>query len=167
MTKPIVAIDAGTTTIRALVVDADLDVLGRAFVRARLDHPAPGRVEQNVDHLWNATLRVIDDALASAGIDRADVGALGIAAQRSNVIVWDRTTGAPLAPLVSWQDMRGAVRAAELIAQGYLVSHQTAAVKLEAVLDGLERGRERFNARSISWGNVDTYLAWRLSGGAI
>ena len=167
MTKPIVAIDAGTTTIRALVVDADLNVLGRAFVRGRLDHPAPGRVEQSVDRLWDATQRVIDDATAAAGIGRTDVGALGISAQRSNVIVWDRATGAPLAPLVSWQDMRGAARAAELIAQGYLVSHQTAAAKLEAALAGIERGRARFNAGSIVWGNVDTYLAWRLSGGAI
>ena len=167
MTKPILAIDAGTTTIRAMVVDADLDVLGRAFVRAELNHPSPGRVEQDVGRLWDSTQRVIDEAIAAAGLHRADVGALGISAQRSNVIVWDRTTGAPLAPLVSWQDMRGAARAAELVALGHLVSHQTAAVKLEAVLDSIAYGRDRFNAGSLLWGNVDTYLAWRLSGGAI
>ena len=167
MTKPILAIDAGTTTLRALIVDPDLSVRGRAFARARLRHPAPGRVEQDVGQLWDATVQVVDQALDAAGLRRTDVAALGISAQRSNVVVWDRATGAPLAPLVSWQDTRGAARSAELAAQGYLVSHQTAAVKLEAVLDGIDRGRERLNAGSILWGNVDTYLAWRFSDGAV
>jgi glycerol kinase len=167
MTKPVVAIDVGTTTVRALVVDAALNVQGRAFVRPPLAHPAQGRVEQDVELVRTAVLRVIDQALASAELRRDDVGAIGISAQRSNVIVWDRTTGAPLAPLVSWQDMRGAARTAELVARGFLVSHQTAAVKLEAVLDGMPSGRDRLNAGSILWGNVDTYLAWRLSDGSI
>lgn len=167
MTKPILAIDAGTTTLRALIVDPDLRLRGRAFARAQLRHPAPGRVEQDVGAMWDATVRVVDQALEAAALRRTDVAALGISAQRGNVIVWDRTDGTPLAPLVSWQDMRGAARAAQLAEQGYLVSHQTAAAKLEAVLDGVDRGRERLNAGSILWGNVDTYLAWRFSDGAV
>ncbi len=63
--------------------------------------------------------------------------------------------------------MRGTARAAELIAQGFLVSHQMSAAKIEAVLDAIDRGRDRFVRGSLLWGNIDTYLAWRLSGGAI
>jgi len=167
MAAPILAIDAGTTSIRALVVDADLEVLGRALVRAVVHHPAPGRVEQDAAQLWRATDSVIESALTNAGIGPGDVAAIGISTQRGNVVVWDCETGAPLAPLVSWQDLRGSARAAELIAQGFMVSHQTSAAKLEAVLAGIERGRERFNAGALLWGNLDTYLAWRLSAGSV
>jgi len=167
MADPILAIDAGTTSIRALVVDCELNVLGRALVRADIRHPAPGRVEQDANQIWTATETVVGRALATAGIGRSDLVAIGIATQRGTVIVWDRQTGLPVAPLVSWQDMRGAARAAELLAQGYLVSHQTSAAKLEAVLSGIDRGRERLNAGELLWGNVDTYLAWRLSGASV
>lgn len=167
MADAILAIDAGTTSIRALIVDSELNVLGRALVRADIRHPAPGRVEQDPAQIWTATETVVGQALAAAGIGRSDLVAIGVATQRGTVIVWDRRTGLPVAPLVSWQDMRGAARAAELLAQGYLVSHQTSAAKLEAVLDGIKRGRQRLNAGELLWGNVDTYLAWRLSGGAV
>ena len=167
MADAILAIDAGTTSIRALVVDRELNVLGRALVRADVHHPAPGRVEQDANQIWTATTTVVDQALATAGIGRDELAAIGIATQRGTVIVWDRRTGLPAAPLVSWQDMRGTARAAELLAQGYLVSHQTSAAKLEAVLAGIDRGRERLNAGELLWGNVDTYLAWRLSGGGV
>lgn len=167
MTGPVLAIDAGTTSIRALVVGPDLNVLGRALTRADVYHPAPGRVEQDAAQLWRATDSVIERALTSAGIARRDVAAIGIATQRGNVVIWDRETGAPLAPAVSWQDLRGSARAAELIARGFMVSHQTSAAKLEAVLAGVEHGLERFNAGALLWGNLDTYLAWRLSAGSV
>jgi glycerol kinase len=63
--------------------------------------------------------------------------------------------------------MRGSARAAELAAQGFLVSHQMAAAKIEAVLDAVDRGRERIRSGALLWGNIDTYLAWRLSGGTV
>ena len=96
--------------------------------------------------LWSATEAVIDLALSDAGIARDAIAAIGITAQRGNVVMWDAKTGDPVAPLVSWQDTRGTARAAELIAQGFLVSHQMAAAKIEAVLDAVERGRERIRS---------------------
>ena len=167
MAGPVLAIDSGSTSVRALVVGADLEVLGRAQVRADVSYPAPGRVEQDAMQLWSATEAVIGLALSDAGIARSAIAAIGIAAQRGNVLMWDANTGDPAAPLVSWQDTRGTARAAELIAQGFLVSHQMAAAKIESVLDAVERGRERIRSHALLWGNIDTYLAWRLSGGAI
>lgn len=167
MAGPVLAIDAGSTSVRALVVDADLNVLGRAQVHADVHSPAPGRIEQDAAQLWSATETVIGRALSEAGIARGAVAAIGITAQRGNVVVWDAKTGIPAAPLVSWQDTRGTARAAELIAQGFLVSHQMAVAKIETVLDAIDRGRERLRSGALLWGNIDTYLAWRLSGGAI
>ncbi|HTK98374.1 MAG TPA: FGGY family carbohydrate kinase [Pseudomonadales bacterium] len=167
MAGPVLAIDAGSTSVRALVVDADLHVLGRAQVHADVHYPVPGRVEQDAAQIWSAAETVISEALTSAGVARNAVAAIGVTSQRGNVVVWDAKTGHPVAPLVSWQDTRGAARAGELIAQGFLISHQMAAAKIEAVLDAIERGRERIASGALLWGNVDTYLAWRLSGGAI
>jgi glycerol kinase len=167
MPDRVLAIDAGTTRVRALVVDADLNVRGRAHTRADVQSPSPGRVEQDPDQLWNAVQHVIDTALVEADAQRRDVAVIGIATQRGNVVVWDRDTGAAAAPLVSWQDLRGTERTTELIAQGFMVSHQMSAAKLESVLAGIERGRDRFNAGALLWGNLDTYLAWRLSGGTL
>jgi glycerol kinase len=167
MTGPVVAIDAGTTSIRAIVVDERLVVLGRAVERAAIQHPAPGRVEQNAEQLWNLTQTVVEHALANASVRRDAVAAIGITTQRGNVVLWDRTTGRPVAPLVSWQDLRGTDRAAELMTEGFMLTHQTSAAKLEAVLAGVDRGRERLNDGSLLWGNLDTYLAWRLSGGDV
>ena len=167
MRRTVLAIDAGTTSVRALVIDEALNVLGRALVRADVRHPAPGRVEQDAAQLWSATQTVIEQALTNAGITRGEVAAIGISTQRGNVVVWDRATGLPLAPLVSWQDLRGSARAAQLLAQGFMLSHQTSAAKLEAVLAGVDRGHERFNAGALLWGNLDTYLAWRLSQGGV
>jgi len=167
MPEHLLAIDAGTSRIRALVVDADRRVIGRAHTEAHVFHPAPGRVEQDPALLWTATRHVIDTALASADVSPIDLAGIGIAAQRGNVIVWETHTGRAVAPLVSWQDLRGTPRAAELIAEGFLVSHQTSAAKLESVLADIDRGRDRLNAGELLWGNLDTYLAWRLTGGTL
>lgn len=167
MPEHTLAIDAGTTRIRALVVDANRHVIGRAHAEAHISHPAPGRVEQDPERLWNATRHVVDTALEAADVPRREMGVIGIAAQRGNVIVWDADTGRAVAPLVSWQDLRGTTRAAELSAAGFLVSHQTSAAKLESVLAGIDSGFDRLNAGKLLWGNLDTYLAWRLSGGTL
>src|SRR4029450_5311328 len=111
MAGPVVAIDAGSTSVRALVVSADLEVLGRAQVRADVSYPAPGRVEQDATQLWSATKAVVGLALADAGIARSAIAAIGIAAQRGNVVVWNAKTGNPVAPLGSWQDTGGPGRA--------------------------------------------------------
>ncbi len=145
MTGPVVAIDVGTTSVRALVVDDGLNVLGRGVARAEVHHPSPGRVEQDAAQLWNATLTVVEQALTQAAIRRDAIAAIGITTQRGNVVLWDRATGSPVAPLVSWQDLRGAARAAELFAQGFMLSHLMSAAKLEAVLASVDRGRERLN----------------------
>jgi glycerol kinase len=165
MPDAVLAIDAGTTSVRALVVDSDGSILGRARSGYALDYPAPGWVEQNPEQLWTATQGVVESALTEAGLKPSDLCAAGIAAQRSSCIVWERTTGKALSPLVSWQDLRGTQRALELQQQGYLVLPQSVASKLEMVLETIGDGRDRMARGELVWGNVDSFLASRLSGG--
>jgi glycerol kinase len=167
MNRPVIALDVGTTSIRALVVGPDGARLARARLAAPVATPAPGRVEQDAAVLCERAVIALGQALADANLHPRDLDALGITAQRGTVVVWDAKTGAPVAPLVSWQDLRGVARARELQSLGYGVTHQTCASKLEAVLDAIPDGRQRFNSGALRWGNIDTYLAWRLSSGAI
>lgn len=167
MSQPLLALDVGTTSIRAIVVDGDGARLARARVESPIATPAPGRVEQDAAILFERAVIVMAQALADAALHPRDLAGLGITAQRGTVVVWDVATGRPAAPLVSWQDLRGVARAAELQSLGYGVTHQTSASKLEAVLDVIPNGRQRLNSGALRWGNIDTYLAWRLSRGEI
>jgi glycerol kinase len=165
MPDAVLAIDAGTTSVRVLLVDPNGQILGRARSGYALDYPAPGWVEQNPEKLWTATQDVVESALTEARLKPSDLCAVGITAQRSCCIVWERTTGKALSSLVSWQDLRGAQRALELQQQGHTIAPQSAACKLEMVLESIENGRRRMARGELAWGNVDSFLASRLSGG--
>ena len=97
----VLAIDAGTTSVRTMIVDTAGTVVARAKQPCALSYPKPGQVEQNPEALWRSTLQAVDDALNAANITRADLAVIGITSQRSCCLVWQRATGKPVAPLVS------------------------------------------------------------------
>jgi glycerol kinase len=162
MPELLLALDVGTTTARAAVFTPGgvLEGLDRAPLACRA--PRPGWVEQDAAKVWRAARRVIAGALASAGRAPADLAAIGVTSQRTSIVIWDKATGAPLSPLVIWSDLRGAGRARELLAAGFFLAPQQAAAKLEAVLAGVAAPRRR-----LAWGNIDSYLIFRLSSGAV
>jgi glycerol kinase len=166
MSDHILAIDAGTTSVRALIIAASGRIIARAGERYELSFPAPDRVEQDAEDLWAKTLYVIRGALAAAKLSAGEIAAIGITAQRASVIIWERAGLRPVAPLVSWQDMRGSARAAELLAAGFLVLPQTSASKLEAVVATIPGGTARLKRGELAWGNVESFLIARLTGGA-
>jgi glycerol kinase len=161
----ILALDIGTTSVRAMVVDGSGRPLSIAARSNRLDYPAAGWVEQDPEALWTNTVAAKNQALADAGLTPTDICAIGVAAQRSSIVVWEKKTGLPLAPVISWQDLRGIATAEALQADGHLVSHQMAACKLESVIDRIDNGRARMGAGELAWGNVDTFMIARLTGG--
>lgn len=167
MPEHYLALDVGTTTSRAIVMRDDGAVIGRAHAVNAVRTPAPGRIEQDATAMVAGAEALLDEAVAASGLHRRDVRALGITAQRATIVVWDAASGRPVAPLVSWQDLRGVERARALQEQGFLLTHQTPAAKLECVLDDIERGRERLADGKLKWGNIDTFLAWHLSHGTI
>jgi glycerol kinase len=161
----ILALDIGTTSVRAMVVDASGQPRSIAARSNRLDYPAPGLIEQDPEALWTNAVEAIKQALTEAGRSPSDILTIGVAAQRSSIVAWEKKTISPLAPVVSWQDLRGIAAAETLQAEGHLVTHQMAASKLESVIDSIDNGRARMRAGELAWGNVDTFIIARLTGG--
>ena len=155
----------GSTSARALCVDPDGSVRGRAREPLVSLHPEPGFAQQDIDAVWSAVQRVLADALADARVRPDDVAGLGVTTQRSSVVLWERAGGAPVAPMLLWSDLRGSARAEELVAAGFPVTAQTAASKLEAALALAGDGRARMAAGELCWGTLDSYLVYRLTGG--
>jgi glycerol kinase len=167
MPELVLGLDVGSTSARALVVDLGGRVHGRAARRIESARPAPGRVEQDPIRVWGHVEATIAEALAASGRRAADLAAIGVAAQRSSVVVWDRESGAPQGPMILWSDLRGTERAAELAAAGHLAPAIAAVSKLEAAIDAIDAGRARAAAGELAWGTLDSFLVSRLTGGAL
>ncbi len=171
----ILAIDQGTTSSRALVVDGQGAVCGRGQVPFTQHFPRPGWVEHDPDEIWSSTETAIADALRAAGIGPQDLAAVGITNQRETVIAWDRTTGEPLARAIVWQDRRTAGICGELRAAGHeeAIGEATgltldpyfSATKLGWLLRENPGMRERAERGEVAAGTVDSWLIWRLTGG--
>jgi glycerol kinase len=164
----ILAIDQGTTGSTCLVFDADGRVAGRAYSEFEQFFPRPGWVEHDAAEIWEVTRRVAREAIAAAGVDGAELDAIGITNQRETVVAWDPATGEPLHRALVWQDRRTAERCDELRAAGLepLVRERTgltidpyfSATKIEWLLRNAE-GMER-----AVFGTVDSWLLFKLTG---
>ena len=160
----VLAIDEGTTGVRAMVFDEHSVQRGAAYEEISAAYPRPGWVEQDPLHIWAATQRVIGDALRAANGKPGDLAAIGIGVQRATTVVWERATGLPVYPAISWQDARTGARVAEMLAQGIFVNTLASATKLEWILR--ERGAmARAAAGELCFGTIDSWLVWQLSGG--
>jgi len=161
----ILAVDQGTTGTTCLVVDDDLHVVGRGYRELPQHFPRPGWVEHDPDEIWESVLAAAADALRDARLRAADLEAIGITNQRETTVVWERSTGRPVAPAIVWQDRRTADRCRELDASlirertGLVPDPYFSATKLEWLL----RDRPR---DGLAFGTVDSWLVWRLTGGA-
>ncbi len=173
--KYVLALDQGTTSSRAILFDAR----GRAVASAQREltqhFPQPGWVEHDPDEIWRTQLACGREALAGAGIAPGDVAAIGITNQRETTLLWDRTSGRPLAPAIVWQDRRTAGHCAELKAAGHeaLFRSRTGLVldpyfsgtKLAWLLAAIPGARQRAERGELAFGTVDCWLVWQLTGG--
>jgi len=164
----ILAIDQGTTGTTCLVFDAEGVVCGRAYSEFQQYFPQPGWVEHDADEIWEVTRRVAREAIAAAGVEGADLDAIGITNQRETVVAWDPDSGEPIHRALVWQDRRTAGRCDELRAAGHeaLVRERTgltidpyfSGTKIEWLLRNAE-GAER-----AVFGTVDSWLLFKLTG---
>jgi glycerol kinase len=161
----ILAIDQGTTGTTCLVVDDGLRVLGRGYRELPQHFPRPGWVEHDPEEIWQSVLGAAAAALEAAGLQPGDLSTVAITNQRETTVLWDRATGEPVAPAIVWQDRRTAERCRELDADlirertGLVPDPYFSATKLEWLLR--EHRRE-----GVVFGTVDTWLVWKLTGGA-
>ncbi|MFM8930900.1 MAG: glycerol kinase GlpK [Gemmataceae bacterium] len=175
--KPILSLDQGTTSSRAIVFGQD----GRALSMAQRElpqiYPAPGDVEHDPEEIWQTQLACAREALARAGLSAEQIGSLGITNQRETTILWDKTTGKPVANAIVWQSRVSAPVCDRLKAQGHeaLIRQRTGLVvdayfsgtKVVHLLETIPGLRERAAKGEILFGTVDTWLIWKLTGGKL
>ncbi|HEU4705964.1 MAG TPA: glycerol kinase GlpK [Solirubrobacterales bacterium] len=164
----ILAIDQGTTGTTCLVFDREGTVAGRAYSEFEQFFPRPGWVEHDANEIWEVTRRVAAEAIADAGIEGAELDAIGIANQRETVVAWDPRTGEPVHRALVWQDRRTAERCDELKRAGHeaLVRERTgltidpyfSGTKIEWLLRNAE------GAQRAVFGTVDSWLLFKLTG---
>ena len=174
--KVILALDQGTTSSRAIVFDAAGAIRAVAQKEFTQHFPRPGWVEHDPEEIWATQLAVAGEAIARAGVHAGDVAAIGITNQRETTVVWDRASGRPVYNAIVWQDRRTAAACDALKARGLeeRVAGKTGLVldayfsgtKLAWILDNVPGARARAEAGELLFGTVDTWLAWKLSGGA-
>ena len=161
----VLALDVGTTGVRALLLDETGSVLVQAYREALPSCPAPGLVEHDLDALFSAVRDVIRSV--ATGLRPADVRGVGLTTQRSTAVVWEAASGRPCGVGLSWQDTRTQDRCRELMAQGLLVTPLMAASKIEWLLDRVDPRREGVRAGRLRCGTLDAWLAARLTGGRV
>jgi len=158
----VLAIDVGTSGVRAAVVDRSGAVVTSHYQPALPTSPMLNFVEFDPVEQLEAVLAVAHRALETWD---APVAAVGITNQRASTILWDRATGAPVGPGVGWQDLRTVGMCMMLQAQGLRLAPNASATKLAFLLDLADPDRSRSAAGELAFGTVDTWLAWKLSGG--
>ena len=161
----LLALDLGTTGVRALLVQPDGAVLARPYRPLAMAHPKPGWVEQDPNEMWEASGEVLERALAEAGCTARDLAGLGVVTQRSTTIAWDATTGRALAPAIGWQDTRTSERVAVFREMGVPLTTMASATKLEWWLQNDTAIRECSARGALRLGTPDVWLTDRLTGG--
>ncbi len=168
----ILAIDQGTTSSRAIIFDSAMKIVASDQQEFTQHFPASGWVEHDPEDIWNTVVATTKGALANAGLSAAEIAAIGITNQRETTLIWDRATGKPIHNAIVWQDRRTAAICQELKAAGHetkvtqttglLLDPYFSGTKVKWILDNVEGAR----SRDLMFGTVDTYLIWRMTGGA-
>ena len=173
----ILALDQGTTSSRAIIFDQGGSIRAVAQKEFQQIFPQTGWVEHDPKEIWRSQLEVAQSAVQKAGLNTADIAAIGITNQRETTVVWDRKTGEPIHNAIVWQDRRTARFCDELKRAGHgeLITGRTGLVldayfsgsKLRWLLDNVPGARERAQRGELAFGTIDTWLIWNLTGGAL
>ena len=177
MGRYILALDQGTTSSRAILFDEEQNMVGVAQKEFPQLYPQEGWVEHDPMEIWSSQYAVMMEVIAKTGVSPADIAAIGITNQRETTILWERATGRPIANAIVWQCRRTAPLVDRLLEEG-LGEHirkttglvpdaYFSATKIKWLLDRVEGARERARQGEILFGTVDTWLLWKLTGGAV
>jgi glycerol kinase len=174
---PVLALDAGTTSTRAMVFANDGAVLAQIQKPFEQHFPRDGWVEHDADEIFATTLACAREALTAAGLTARDIAGIGIAVQRETVVVWNKATGKPVQRAIVWQDRRTGDRCRELAADpaavalvartGLLLDSYFSATKLAWILANVPGTRAAAERGELIAGTIDTWLLWKLTGGKV
>lgn len=177
MKKYILALDQGTTSSRAIVFDHDGKICSVAQKEFTQYFPKPGWVEHNPNEIWSSQASVIAESISAIDINGLDIAGIGITNQRETTIVWDVDTDEPIYNAIVWQDRRTAdycdkLRAEGLIdtireKTGLIIDAYFSGTKIKWILDNVPGARQRAEQGKLRFGNVDSWLVWRLTRGEV
>ncbi|HHX8544247.1 TPA: glycerol kinase GlpK [Vibrio alginolyticus] len=175
--KYIVALDQGTTSSRAVILDHDANIVSVAQREFTQIYPEAGWVEHDPMEIWATQSSTLVEALAKSGIRSDQLAAIGITNQRETTIVWNKETGKPVYNAIVWQCRRTADICEDLKARGLenYVRDNTGLVldpyfsgtKVKWILDNVEGAREDAAAGKLLFGTVDTWLVWKMTQGRV
>ena len=171
------ALDQGTTTSRAILFNSRGEIVSKAQYPFRQIFPQPGWVEHNPNEIWSSEAAVIAEAISAIDINGKDIAAIGITNQRETTVVWDIDTDEPIYNAIVWQDRRTAEYCDNLKAQGLvdrirektglIIDAYFSGTKIKWILDNVPGARERAEKGKLRFGNIDTWLVWRLTRGQV
>jgi len=169
----VLAIDQGTTATKVLVVDHNIAVKAESNLEVALDNPRPGWVEFDAVSMWDSVKTGLDNVLQQIAAD--DICGIGVTNQRETIVLWDRKTGRPVAPAISWQCKRSTSLCEKVIATGCLefvrqktglfIDSYYSASKIAWLLEQDPDLRRRCEQGEMAVGNVDCWIIWNLTGG--
>jgi len=171
----ILALDQGTTSSRAMVVEEAGAVVSIAHHPFKQIFPEPGWVEHSPTEIWSSQTGVVTEALAKVDLTGKNIAAIGITNQRETTVVWDRETGEPVYNAIVWQDRRTAAFCDALRASdGAAIQEKTGLIpdayfsgsKVNWILENVSGARARAEAGKLAFGTVDCWLIWKLTHGA-
>ena len=175
--KFILALDQGTTSSRAIIFDHNGHIKSVAQKEFTQYFPQPGWVEHNPNEIWSSQASVIAEAISAIDINGLDIAGIGITNQRETTIVWDVDTEEPIYNAIVWQDRRTSEFCDELKAQGLtdkihektglIIDAYFSGTKIKWILDNVPGARKRAEMGKLRFGNVDSWLVWRLTRGEV
>ncbi len=175
MSDLILAIDAGTTGVTAVIMDGTTAIKGRGYSEFRQHYPKPGWVEHDANEIWDVTTGVVRAALDDAQAVASDLAGIGITNQRETTVVWDNSSGEPIAPAIVWQCRRSAAICERLKSQGLesdlrartglVCDPYFSATKVMWYLENIDGARAKADAGELAFGTIDSWLIYKLTGG--
>ncbi|HNC32263.1 MAG TPA: glycerol kinase GlpK, partial [Cyclobacteriaceae bacterium] len=175
--KYIIALDQGTTSSRAVLVNEKAEIKGIEQKEFTQIFPKPGWVEHDAREILKTQLGVLSDLIDSNKLKQADIVALGITNQRETTVVWDRKSGQPVYNAIVWQDKRTADICEDLKKRGLtdyvrentglVIDSYFSGTKIKWILDTVEGARAKAEKGELAFGTIDTWLIWNLTGGRV
>jgi glycerol kinase len=177
MDKYMLALDQGTTSTRALLVDHSGHIVDMVREELPLVYPEPGSVEADASFIWESAKKVIAGLLAKTGITVGQIAGIGITNQRETTVVWDKATGEPIHHAIVWQSRQTTPICEQLKADGHerafhtrtglLIDAYFSGTKVKWLLDHVDGARDRAERGELLFGTIDSWLVWKLTGEAV
>ncbi|HIA36466.1 MAG TPA: glycerol kinase GlpK, partial [Flavobacteriales bacterium] len=173
----IIAIDQGTTSSRAVLINSEGKISGISQKEFTQHFPKPGWVEHDPMEIWESQWEVFESVIRENSIDPKEIAAIGITNQRETTVVWDKNTGEPIYNAIVWQDRRTASICERLKKEGreeyikentgLVVDAYFSGTKINWILDNVEGAREKAQNAELLFGTIDTWLIWKLTNGSV